>query len=212
MASRNRCRAGLPRCPNAGRGKAPARAKAFGSAVVVSRSCLARFVRRLLRPRSCRFHLPASANGRRNAEGRPFDCMKNGPPSAFRAGFFDLATPEPLRDPMAADASHPRPDLPSPSHGNGLGCLRTLKRTDPQTPHSRRRAGGAARPSGTPPLRKGKRRRRRPPGSSPKRSPQGPRTIPAIVRPVRWAGGEGMMGDGCGGGDFFSKESLILPR
>ncbi len=128
---------------------------------------------------------------------------KDGPPSAFRAGFGDLATSEPLRDPMASDASHPRPDLPSPSHGDGLGCLRTLKRTDPQTPRSRRRVGGAARSSGTRALRKGPRRRRRPPRPSPFGSGPWPRTIPAIARPVWWAGGDRIM-QGIGEGvDFF---------
>ena len=103
-------------------------------------------------------------------------------------------------------------DLPTSLHRSPCGtrwqptlrrACAPLKRTDPQTPPIGRRVGGAARSSGTRALRKGTRRRRRPPGISPKRSPQGPRTIPAIVRPVGWAGGEDMMGDGRGGVDFF---------
>ena len=71
-----RCTSALPAAPRPPRrAKAPGRAKAFGAAVVMARSRLARLVFRLLSSLSSISPAPPAANGRRNAEGRPFDCM-----------------------------------------------------------------------------------------------------------------------------------------
>ena len=156
----------------------------------------------------------ALRDGGRNAEGRPFDWYdQDGPPSAFRAGFLDPFSPGAarsgravvsrlsgaLRRSASSFACHRHASEEAPmAAGASQGLAAELKRTDPQSPHSGRRAGGASGPSGARRLRKEPRRRRRTAGASAlRRSPLGPRTIPAIVRPVSRAGGERMMRAPC---------------
>ena len=192
------------RTPSPGRAKAPGHANALGAAVVTAGSRLVRLVVRLLSSSS----FPSSAPPCRKRKGGtpkadPSNGIQDGPPSAFRAGFFDLAAPEPLRGPdgIRRFASSARSALALSQRRHGLSSdTQTDRSADASYWATGRRCREVVRDASPPE------------GHTPQTPPAGvfseeitprPRTIPAIVRPVRWAGGEGMMGDARGGWDFF---------
>ena len=137
-----------------------------------------------------------------------------GPPPACRTAFNQprCIGRRTVRAQRSSAALPDQSDLcPHPCRHQRFGCgprwqptLRkgcpSLKRTDPQTPHSRRRAGGASGSSGM---------RTPPEEATPQTPPASPRTIPVIIRARSRAGGEGSMRVIRRGGDKILRPEKI---